>query len=79
LKIGYEKNDLFAMASKTLLGFRGLYEFNKETSLGFSYLNLNQQTLSDKVRIGEEPINNQIYGLDFQNEIRFAVFNKSSE
>jgi cell surface protein SprA len=68
LKIGYENNDLFQMASKTLIGFRGIYDFNKETSLGFSYLNLNQQTLSDKVRIGEEPINNQIFGVDFKTK-----------
>lgn len=66
LRITYESNDLFALASKTLLGFRGIYEFSKETKLGFSFLNLNQQTLSDKVRIGEEPLNNTIYGMDFQ-------------
>lgn len=65
LKITYEQNDLFQLASKTLVGARGLYEFSKKTSLGFSILNLNQQTLSDKVRIGEEPLSNTIYGLDF--------------
>ena len=43
LRITYEKNDLFQLASKTLLGLRGEYLFNKETSLGFSFLNLNQQ------------------------------------
>lgn len=65
LKITYEQNDLFQLASKTLLGARGIYEFSKKTKLGFSILNLNQQTLSDKVRIGEEPLSNSIYGLDF--------------
>lgn len=66
LRITYEKNDLFQLASKTLLGLRGLYEFDQKTTLGFSYLNLNQQTLSEKVRIGEEPLNNSIMGVDFQ-------------
>jgi cell surface protein SprA len=65
LRISYEQNDLFQLASKTLLGARGIYEFSKKTTLGFSILNLNQQTLSDKVRIGEEPLSNTIYGLDF--------------
>ncbi len=65
LRITYEQNDLFSLASKTLLGARGIYEFSKKTKLGFSILNLNQQTLSDKVRIGEEPLSNSIYGLDF--------------
>ncbi len=76
LKITYEQNDLFQLASKTLLGFRGLYEFNKKTKLGFSFLNLNQQTLSDKVRIGEEPLNNSILGLDFQSQIDLPFVTK---
>lgn len=66
LKISYEENDLFQLASKTLFGARGEYEFSRKTKLGFSALTLTQQTLSDKVRIGEEPLSNSIYGLDFQ-------------
>ncbi|MCX6174203.1 MAG: cell surface protein SprA [Ignavibacteriales bacterium] len=77
LKISYEQNDLFQLASKTLLGLRGLFEFNKETSLGFSYLNLNQQTLSDKVRIGEEPQNNSIFGVDFKTNINLPFITKA--
>lgn len=65
LKITYEQNDLFQLASKTLLGARGIFDFSQKTKLGFSVLNLNQQTLSDKVRIGEEPLSNTIYGVDF--------------
>ncbi len=68
LKITFEQNDLFQLASKTLLGLRGVYEFNKDSRLGFSFLNLNQKTLSDKVRIGEEPLDNSIYGIDFNTK-----------
>ncbi len=68
LRVTYEQNDLFQLASKTLIGLRGLYEFSKDTKLGFSYLNLNQKSLSDKVRIGEEPINNSIMGVDFETK-----------
>ncbi|MCW9095320.1 MAG: cell surface protein SprA, partial [Ignavibacteriaceae bacterium] len=66
LKITYEQNDLFQLASKTLLGARGIYDFSDKTSLGFTLMNLNQQTLSDKVRIGEEPLSNTIMGADFK-------------
>ena len=66
LKITYEQNDLFQLASKTLLGARGIYDFSDKTSLGFTVMNLNQETLSDKVRIGEEPLSNTIYGVDFR-------------
>ncbi len=76
LKITYEQNDLFQLASKTLIGLRGIYEFNKETKLGFSFLNLNQQTLSDKVRIGEEPLNNSIYGVDFSTSLNLPFITK---
>ncbi len=76
LRITYEQNDLFQLASKTLLGFRGMYDFSKKTKLGFSFLNLNQQTLSDKVRIGEEPLNNSIFGLDFQTAVDMPFLTK---
>ena len=65
LKITYEQNDLFQLASKTMLGARGIYDFSEKTQLGFSIMNLNQETLSDKVRIGEEPLSNTIYGCRF--------------
>jgi len=65
LRITYEQNDLFQLASKTLLGARGIFNLSDKTKLGFSILNLNQQSLSNRVRIGEEPISNTIMGVDF--------------
>ncbi len=76
LKISYEQNDLFQMASKTLLGLRGEIDFSPKTKLGFSMLNLNQQTLSDKVRIGEEPLDNSIYGVDFGTSLDLPFLTK---
>ncbi|HVO74308.1 MAG TPA: cell surface protein SprA [Ignavibacteriaceae bacterium] len=76
LKITYEQNDLFQLASKTLLGARGLFNFSERTKLGFSILNLNQQTLSDKVRIGEEPLSNTIYGVDFTTGVDLPFVTK---
>src|SRR5512140_2364067 len=64
LSIKYEQNDLFQLASKTLLGARGDLAISQNTLLGFTIMNLNQQTLSDKVRLGEEPNNNTILGID---------------
>lgn len=66
LQVKYEQNDLFQLASKTLLGTRGETRLSDKTSFGFTLMNLNQQTLSDKVRLNEEPINNTIYGVDGQ-------------
>ena len=68
LQIKYEQNDLFQLASKTLLGARGDLAISKNINLGFTIMNLNQQTLSDKVRLGEEPNKNTIFGFDSQTQ-----------
>lgn len=64
LQIKYEQNDLFQLASKTLLAARGDLAISQNVNFGFTVMNLNQQTLSDKVRLGEEPNNNTIFGVD---------------
>ncbi len=37
LKITYEQNDLFQLASKTMLGARGIYDFSDKTTARFYY------------------------------------------
>ncbi len=64
VQIKYEANDLFQLASKTLLGARGEIAIDRNTTLGFTVMNLNEQSLTDKVRLGDEPSNNTIYGFD---------------
>ena len=64
VQIKYEANDLFQLASKTLLGVRGEFAVDRNTMLGFTVMNLNEQSLTDKVRLGDEPTNNTIYGLN---------------
>ncbi|HRI47394.1 MAG TPA: cell surface protein SprA, partial [Ignavibacteriaceae bacterium] len=76
LKITYEENDLFQLASKTLFGMRGEIAVSRKTKIGFSALTLSQQTLSDKVRIGEEPLSNSIYGLDFSTSADLPFLTK---
>jgi cell surface protein SprA len=66
IQIKYEANDLFQLASKSLLGARGELSLGKTGNLGFTVMNLNQETLSDKVRLGEEPVSNTIFGTDLR-------------
>lgn len=63
VEIKYEENDLMSFASKTLLGASAEMDIGKTSKIGFGWINLIQQTLSDKVRLGEEPINNHIFGV----------------
>jgi len=70
LRVTYDANDLFSLASKTLIGTRADYQISDKTSFGFTFVNLKQETLNDKVRIGEEPTNNSMFGLDFTTEAK---------
>jgi hypothetical protein len=70
LRITYESNDLFSLASKTFIGLRGDYKIDEKTNFGFTFVNLIQETLNDKVRIGEEPTNNSMFGVDLTTEFK---------
>ena len=77
LQIKYEQNDLFQLASKTLLGARGDLALSQTTNIGFTIMNLNQRTLSDKVRLGEEPNNNTILGIDGATSFNLPFLTKA--
>ncbi|MBN1633952.1 MAG: cell surface protein SprA [Ignavibacteria bacterium] len=70
LKITYDMNDLFSLASKTFIGARADYMMGENTNFGLTFVNLKQETLNDKVRIGEEPTNNSMFGVDFNTELK---------
>ena len=53
LSISYEANDLLQLASKSLLGARGEFDVGKNSAFGFTVMNLSQQSLSDKIRLGK--------------------------
>lgn len=77
LQIKYEQNDLFQLASKTLIGARGEMDPLPNTKLGFTFMNLNQETLSDKVRLNEEPTNNSIFGIDAMTSLNLGFLTKA--
>ncbi|MCS6989196.1 MAG: cell surface protein SprA [Chloroherpetonaceae bacterium] len=66
LRIDFEKNDLFLLASRSILGLRGEYAFSDDFKLGATFLQYSERPLTDKVRVGDEPIVNRIFGMDLQ-------------
>ncbi|MGQ9804978.1 MAG: T9SS outer membrane translocon Sov/SprA [Chlorobiales bacterium] len=66
LSIDFEKNDLFLLASRTIVGLRGEYAFSEDFKLGTTFLQYSERPLTDKVRVGDEPIVNRIFGMDLQ-------------
>ena len=64
INVSFEDNALFSFNRKTMLGFRADYEVNKNLSFGGTYLHMYERPYTQKVNIGDDPINNRIYGLD---------------
>jgi len=77
ITIQFEQNDVFTTATRTLLGARGDWMFSKNIKMGFTLFNYNQQIITDKIRIGEEPISNWIAGLDGSATIPLPFISKA--
>ena len=64
IKISLESQSMFNIRTKTLMGSRFDYKFNDDLNIGGTFIRLSERPLTRKVNIGEEPINNIIWGLD---------------
>lgn len=64
IRITFESNTLFGIDQKTLIGTRLDYQLSKQVQLGATLLYLNERPLINKIRIGEEPMSNLLWGFD---------------
>lgn len=70
LDITYERNQLFQLEKKTILGMRAEYELGRDSFLGGTFLYLNESTLEEKVRVGRGPMRNMVW--DLNTRLRFT-------
>jgi cell surface protein SprA len=70
INISFEDQTLFGIQTKTMLAARADYQVRKNFNLGFTYMNVFEQPITQKVNFGDDPINNTIYGFDlnYQHE-----------
>ncbi|MGM0546276.1 MAG: cell surface protein SprA [Bacteroidota bacterium] len=64
IKIEYENNQLTEIGKKSFTGLRAEYDFTDNISLGSTYFKFKERPLQDKIRIGDEPVNNSVVGMD---------------
>lgn len=64
INVSFEDKALFSLQQKTMLGLRADYELSKKMNIGATFLRLKERPFTDKVNIGNDPINNKIFGLD---------------
>lgn len=75
IQISLENNSLFNFQAKRFMGTHVDYEVSKDLMLGGTILNLGERPLTQKVNMGDEPINNTIWGLNgnYTKESRFLT------
>lgn len=64
VKVSLESNSMFNLQYKTLIGSRFDYAVNDNVKFGGTILNLRERPVTQKVNIGDEPVNNTIFGVD---------------
>ncbi len=64
VSVDFESNDYYGMQRKTLVGFNMQYDMNKDLSFGGTFMFLNEQPLTTKVNIGDEPLRNILWGVN---------------
>lgn len=64
IDISYEGASAYNLQNKTMLGARAEWEASKNIRLGATILNLREQPFNLKTTLGDEPINNTIWGMD---------------
>lgn len=73
--ISFEDNTLFGFQTRTMLGLRADYEVNKHLNVGGTYMRLFERPFTQKVNVGDDPINNRVLGLDvnYTKEVPFVT------
>ena len=64
VNVSFEDNALFGFQNKSMMGLRADYEVNKNLLVGATFMRLKERPFTQKVNLGDDPLNNKIYGAD---------------
>ena len=71
VSVTLENQSLFSTQRKTLLGLDLQYEFNKDLTIGGTLMHFSEKALTEKVNIGDETVNNTMFGLNLSYNKEF--------
>lgn len=63
VSVSLESQEDFSTMRKTMLGVNWDYDFSKNFSIGGTLLKVSEKSLTSKVAMGNEPLNNMLWGL----------------
>ena len=64
ISVSLENQSMFSTQRKTLLGLDLNYQFSKDFNIGATIMHFSEKALTEKVNIGDEVINNSMWGLN---------------
>lgn len=64
VNVSFEDNSLFSFQTRTLMGSRLDYWISDNFTIGGTVMRLSERPFTQKVNIGDDPIQNTVYGLD---------------
>lgn len=64
VNVSLESNTDYAMQRKTMFGLNWEYDFSKDFMIGGTFQRLYEKSLTSKVTMGSEPLNNILWGLN---------------
>lgn len=71
ISVSLENQSMFSTQRKTLLGLDLQYQFNKDFNIGATIMHFSEKSLTEKVSIGDEVINNTIWGANLSYKTDF--------
>lgn len=71
VSVTLENQSLYSMQRKTLMGLDAQYRFSKEFTLGGTIMHFSEKALTEKVSIGDEIVNNSMFGLNLSYNKEF--------
>ena len=71
ISVSLENQSMFSTQRKTLLGLDLDYAFNKNFHLGGTIMHYGEKALTEKVSIGDELVNNTIWGVNLAYNTKF--------
>ena len=71
ISVSLENQSMFSTQRKTLLGLDLNYQFNKDFNIGATIMHFSEKALTEKVNIGDEVINNSMWGLNMGYKTNF--------
>lgn len=66
VNVSFEDNSLFSFQTRTLMGSRLDYWINDNFTIGATVMRLSERPFTQKVNIGDDPIQNTVYGADIR-------------